>query len=162
MPGFGFALLMIARALIASVVLPFALYCQNSSPGGKTSDDASGDDEHGHPSKRIFWIIPNFRTSPTLEEYKPISPGEKFKIAAQDSFDPGTIALAAAFAGEGQLSNGTRSFGQGVQGYARYFGAAYGDFLIGNYMTEGIYPTILHQDPRYFRRERGSGWSRLP
>jgi hypothetical protein len=28
-------------------------------------------------------------------------------------------------------------------------------------MTEGIYPAILHEDPRYFRRGDGSGWSRL-
>lgn len=28
-------------------------------------------------------------------------------------------------------------------------------------MTESIYPTILHQDPRYFRRGVGSGWSRF-
>ena len=28
-------------------------------------------------------------------------------------------------------------------------------------MTEAIFPTILHQDPRYFRRGTGSGWSRL-
>jgi hypothetical protein len=32
---------------------------------------------------------------------------------------------------------------------------------IGNFMTEAIYPTMLHQDPRYFRRGSGSGWSRL-
>jgi hypothetical protein len=28
-------------------------------------------------------------------------------------------------------------------------------------MTEAIYPTLLHQDPRYFRRGTGSGLSRL-
>jgi hypothetical protein len=28
-------------------------------------------------------------------------------------------------------------------------------------MTEAIYPTILHQDPRYFRKGSGSGLSRL-
>jgi hypothetical protein len=28
-------------------------------------------------------------------------------------------------------------------------------------MTEAIYPGILHQDPRYFRRGTGGGWSRL-
>jgi hypothetical protein len=28
-------------------------------------------------------------------------------------------------------------------------------------MTEGIFPALLHQDPRYFRRGTGSGWSRL-
>lgn len=33
--------------------------------------------------------------------------------------------------------------------------------MIGNYMSEAIFPTLLHQDPRYFRRAAGSKWSRL-
>jgi hypothetical protein len=82
-------------------------------------------------------------------------------IATQDSFDRGTVVLAAAFAGEGQLTNSNPSFGQGTAGYARYFGTAYADLVIGDYMTEGIYPTVLHQDPRYFRRGTGSAWSRF-
>jgi hypothetical protein len=28
-------------------------------------------------------------------------------------------------------------------------------------MTEGVFPVLLHQDPRYFRKGQGSGWSRL-
>jgi len=28
-------------------------------------------------------------------------------------------------------------------------------------MTEAIYPVMLHQDPRYFRRGAGSAWARL-
>jgi hypothetical protein len=111
--------------------------------------------------KRIFGIIPNYRTSPSLVDYKPLTPRQKFMIATQDSFDRGTVILAAAFAGEGQLTNANPSFGQGAAGYGRYFGTAYSDLVIGNYMTEGIYPTILHQDPRYFRRGTGSGWSRF-
>lgn len=82
-------------------------------------------------------------------------------IATRDSFDRGTVVLAAAFAGESQLTNANRSFGQGTAGYARYFGTAYADLVIGDYMTEAIYPTILHQDPRYFRRGTGSGWTRF-
>jgi len=111
--------------------------------------------------KRIFGIIPNYRTSPSLAEYEPLTPKKKFMVATQDSFDRGTVVLAAAFAGEGQLTNANRSFGQGTAGYARYFGTAYADLVIGDYMTEAIYPTILHQDPRYFRRGTGSGWSRF-
>jgi hypothetical protein len=71
------------------------------------------------------------------------------------------VALAAAFAGEGQLTNANPSFGQGTAGYARYFGTAYADVVIGDFMTEAIYPSLLHQDPRYFRRGKGSGLSRL-
>lgn len=111
--------------------------------------------------KRIFWIIPNYRTSPSLHPYKPLTAEEKFKIAAEDSFDRGTAALAVLFAGEAQLTHATPQFGQGVKGYARYFGTSYADFVIGDMMTEAIYPVMLHQDPRYFRRGTGSGWSRL-
>jgi hypothetical protein len=111
--------------------------------------------------KRIFWIIPNYRTSPSLMNYEPLTTREKFKIAVEDSFDPGTIALAAAFAGQGQISHANPSFGQGVKGYAHYFVTSYGDLVIGDWMTEALYPALLHQDPRYFRRGTGSVPSRL-
>jgi hypothetical protein len=112
-------------------------------------------------AKRLLWVVPNYRTAPSITDFERITPKEKFKIASQDSFDRGTVALAAMFAGVGQLSNSNTSFGQGAAGYGRYFGTAYADFVIGDYMTEGIFPSILHQDPRYFRKGTGGGWSRL-
>jgi hypothetical protein len=112
-------------------------------------------------SKRILGIIPNFRTSPLPSPYSPLSTKEKFRIASQDAFDRGTAVLGLMFGAQGQLTNSNRSFGQGVAGYARYAATSYADFVIGDYMTEAIYPTLLHQDPRYFRRGRGSGWTRF-
>jgi hypothetical protein len=112
-------------------------------------------------SKRIFWIIPNYRTSPSIVDFEPLSVGQKFKVASEDAFDPGTFALAGIFAGEGQLNNSNKSFGQGAAGFGRYYGAAYADFAIGDFMTEAVFPSLLHQDPRYFRKGTGSGWSRL-
>jgi hypothetical protein len=43
-----------------------------------------------------------------------------------------------------------------VEGYAKRFATSYSDQVIGNFMTEGIYPSILRQDPRYFRMAHGS------
>ena len=117
--------------------------------------------EQKAPPKHILWVIPNFRTSPVLTPYKGLSTREKFAIAAQDSFDRGTIALGALFGAEGQLTNANRSFGQGVEGYAHYWATSYADFAIGNYMTEGVFPSLLHQDPRYFRLGSGGGWRRF-
>lgn len=111
--------------------------------------------------KRLFGIIPNYRTSPSLVHYQPLSASEKFKLAAEDSFDRGTFVLAAAFAGEGQLTNSSPSFGRGVKGYAHYLATSYGDWAIGDYMTEAIFPVMLHQDPRYFRKGTGGGFTRL-
>jgi hypothetical protein len=145
--------------LSASLLLlwPGLLFCQQ--PSDPTSQPPAQDDVK--EAKRLFGIVPNYRTSPSLQNFEPISTKEKFKIASEDAFDRGTIVLAAAFAGESQLTNDNRAFGQGLAGYGRYFGTSYADFVIGDYMTEGIFPTILHQDPRYFRKGTGGGRARL-
>jgi hypothetical protein len=142
-------------------------FCQDQSSPPAERDRAAIDATANPPEpaapehKRVLWILPNYKTYPTLKDYKPITAREKFDLATQDSFDRGTVATAAAFAGLGQLTNSTSSFGQGVAGYARYLGTGYADLVIGDYMTEAIYPVLLHQDPRYFRQGTGSGWSRL-
>jgi hypothetical protein len=156
-------------AIAAVSLLPAVSFAQDASPDGRVRPDAivapdqsaaaagASDEEH----KRIFGIIPNYRTSPTLKDYRPLTPKQKFTTASQDAFDRGTFALAALFAADAQLTKGSPSFGQGVPAYARYFAASTADFIDGDFMTEAIYPTILRQDPRYFRRGTGSGWSRL-
>jgi len=136
---------------IAIVLPPF------TASGQQTPRDPA----QGEQSKRILGLVPNYRTTPSLVNYQPLTAKEKFKLASEDAFDRGTFALAGIFAGEAQLTNANRNFGQGRAGFGRYFGASYGDFMIGDYMTEAAFPTLLHQDPRYFRRGTGSGWSRL-
>ena len=163
---------LLGAAVILVVVSPAFCQQDRSQEDRDRVEPAPKESENGPPqpekerigvptSKRIFWIIPNYRTSPSLKGYRPISVRQKFKIAEQDSFDRGTIVLAAAFAGEGQISRATPEFGQGVAGYARYFATSYADLAIADFLTEAIYPAVLHQDPRYFRRGTGSGLSRL-
>ena len=131
------------------------------APCQQIASDGAQEQAPEQESKRILWIVPNYRTSPSLTNYEPLTNREKLKVASEDSFDRGTVALAAVFGAQAQLGSANKSFGQGTAGFARYFGSAYGDFVIGNYMTEGVFPILLHQDPRYFRRGTGSGWSRL-
>jgi hypothetical protein len=111
--------------------------------------------------KRILWIIPNYRTSPTLDHYEPLTTREKFKLARQDAFDRGGFVLAAIFAGEGLATASNPSFGHGIGAVPAYYVTAHADLDIGDYMTEAIFPTLLHQDPRYFRKGSGRGWSRF-
>ena len=54
------------------------------------------------------------------------------------------------------MFNSNRTFGQEASGYSRYFGAAYANHAIGDFLTEGAYPSLFHQDPRYFRKGSGS------
>jgi hypothetical protein len=162
----------VARLAICTVWMSgFSLFSQ-TTPGPNQTPPPGGGANRAIPApvipsapeplpKRIFGIIPNYRSNASLSESKPLTAGEKFKLAARDSFDPGTFLLAGAAAGIAQASNSSRSYGQGMAGYGRYYGSSYGDFMIGNFMTEGVYPSLLHQDPRYFRRGAGSTFSRL-
>lgn len=112
------------------------------------------------PDKRVFGVLPNYRTANDTGVYTPITVKQKFIIASKDSFDYPLLLLAGAIAGLGQLTDQNPSFGQGLAGYGRRLGTGYADQAIGNMMTEAIFPTFLHEDPRYFRRGYGSKWSR--
>jgi hypothetical protein len=156
-PGARFAALFAASTLLA-LSFSQASYSQTSSPAPAP---AAAQQTSQQEPKRLFGLIPNYKSSPPIVSFVPISTKEKFKIATRDSFDRGAIILALAVAGKGQLSNSTPSFGQGMVGYSKYFGAGYCDVVLGDFMTEGIYPWMLRQDPRYFRKGSGGGWSRL-
>jgi hypothetical protein len=84
----------------------------------------------------------------------------KFYIGFKDSTDYPIFFLAAGLAGLAQLTDEHDAFGQGLKGYGRRLGGALGDQVIGNFLTESVMPSLLHEDPRYFRRGRGGVWSR--
>ncbi|MDP9113494.1 MAG: hypothetical protein M3O20_07405 [Acidobacteriota bacterium] len=112
--------------------------------------------------KRIFGVLPNYRTADGTAPFVPITTRHKFYIAAKDSFDYPVYLTAAAFAGYYQLDNENPSFGQGLKGYAKRLVTSYADQAVGNLMTEAIFPSLLHEDPRYFRigSSGGSKWHR--
>ena len=111
--------------------------------------------------KRILGIFTNHRTAEESANLPKLTPRGKFAIAWNDATDPAIFVQSAFLSGIGQATNVNPSFGQGMQGYGKRFGGAYADFAIQNMMTEGIFPALLHQDPRYFRRRTGTGRSRL-
>jgi len=98
----------------------------------------------------IMWVIPNYRTDEGATEFQPLTPDQKFKLAFDDSFDPTAFLVAGVFARSSMAQDQYRSFGQGAKGFSKCYGGAFADQTIGNVMTEAIFPTVLHQDPRYF------------
>lgn len=111
--------------------------------------------------KRVLGVLPNYRTADASQEGTVLPARPKLIIASKDSFDYPLVALAAGLAGIGQMWNQQPSFGQGLQGYGHRVVTNYADQAIGNMFTEGVFPSLLHQDPRYFRRGSGTAKSRL-
>jgi hypothetical protein len=110
--------------------------------------------------KRAYGVLPNYRTAEASAPFVPLTAKQKLVIATKDTIDGPSYILAGLFSGLYQLENQNPSFGQGVKGYARRYGSAIADQDIGNYMTEGFLPVLLHEDPRFFRRGHGGFWAR--
>ena len=114
----------------------------------------------GGADKRLFGILPNYRAEDAKAEYKPLKTWEKFKIAERDTFDWPNYFVTAGFALQTQIaSGGWRSQG-GLKGFGKYYVRSYGDQMIGNFITEAAMPSLLHEDPRYFRLGAGTLWKR--
>jgi len=119
-------------------------------------------EESAAPDKRVFGVLPNYRTVDDNTEFSPITAKKKLTIATKDTLDYPLFLVGAGFAGLAQITNQHPDFGQGMKGYAHRYATAYSDQAIGNYMTEGFLPVLFHEDPRYFRigSTRGGVWYR--
>lgn len=141
-----------------------ALAILASAPSAaQTEDPNRGTSPETHIDKRLAGVLPNYKTVDGSLPFRPISAKQKMMIATKDSFDYPVLGISAVFAGVGQWQNSHPSFGQGMSGYGKRYAASYTDQTLGNFMTEGIFPSLLHLDPRYFRvgAGRASGKSRF-
>lgn len=105
----------------------------------------------GQPDKRIFGVLPNYRTARTAMEYVPLTNRQKLYIGLKDSTDYPIYFVSGAFAALNQLDDNNPSFGQGLKGYGKRYAAEFADQAIGNMLTESFMPIAFHEDPRYFQ-----------
>ncbi len=141
----------LVSAQVASDAPPPAQLPPAEEPGVK----APGKTKQGE-DKRVFGVLPNYRTAEMSADVQPLTAKQKLRIATKDSFDYPLMLLSAGYAGIYQLENSHPQFGQGVKGYASRLGTGYADQVIGNMLTEGFMPILFREDPRYFRLAEGT------
>jgi Carboxypeptidase regulatory-like domain len=110
--------------------------------------------------QRVVGIFPNFYTS-YVWNAAPLDTRQKFVLSMRDLFDPVSFLGVAATAGIEQANNTFAAYGQGAAGYGKRFSAALGDELTDGFLSEAVFPSVFHQDPRYFYQGSGSIKSRL-
>jgi len=112
--------------------------------------------------KRIFWIIPNFMTTNDQPENKgPLTPAQKYDIAWHQFWDESAHFGNMIQAGISQAADGIPHYGEGWGAFGERYLAEEGDQFTGSFLIYGLLPNMLHQDPRYFRRGRGSALTRI-
>jgi hypothetical protein len=113
--------------------------------------------------QRIGGVIPNFNA--VLDgSTVPLTKKQKMRASFRSAIDPYQFGLAAVTAAYGQATDSHSSidstgfrhgYEQGFSGYMKRFGANYADQFDGTILGNGVFPALLHQDPRYFRLGTG-------
>jgi hypothetical protein len=127
------------------------------SPQPKTEQNQ---DQSGGQTKRILWIIPNFRSVSADTYLPPQTFKEKFWLATQDSFDYSAFIYEGIVSGIAMAQKAEPSFGQGAAGYGIYYGHTFADGTIENYFVEAIVPAVTKEDPRYYTLGHGGFFKR--
>ncbi len=113
------------------------------------------DDSSGQQTKRILWIIPNFRSVSASTYLPPQSFKEKLWLATQDSFDYSAFVYSGIIAGMSMAGKSTPEFHQGASGYGNYFAHTFADGTVENYVVEAFVPVLTKEDPRYYTLGKG-------
>jgi hypothetical protein len=132
----------------------------DQKPAGPPSNPTGHQDDN---PKRILGFIPNFQTkNDDPANQQPLTVKQKYILALHQSVDFSAHIGNAFQAALQQASNTQPHYGEGWGAYAERFGAAEGDQASSSFFIFGLLPSILHDDPRYFRKGPSySIWRRL-
>jgi hypothetical protein len=124
---------------------------------------ASGQEQPGafqQDTAHIMGVVPSHGVT-NDKNAAPLTSSGKFRLFTTSATDPFALVGIGLQAGISQLKNEFPDYGQGTSGYAKRLGASYSDFAIASFMTNYTFPSLLREDPRYFREGSGSFKKRL-
>lgn len=85
----------------------------------------------------------------------------KLDLFRQNTLEPVTFVGAGLNSAIDQAQNSDPSFGQGMAGYGKRYGAALADSASSDFFHTFLFPSLFRQDPRYYRRLEGNRGERL-
>jgi hypothetical protein len=128
----------------------------SSQPAAQDTGKSSDQTQSATSKDRLFYALPNFLTLENSGQVPPLTVGQKFKVVTRSAFDPVQFVWYGFLSGISQAENSEPGYGQGAEGYGKRYGAAFADGTIENFMTSAAFPSLLHQDPRFFQSGQGS------
>ncbi len=124
------------------------------APSSSAAVDNAADDH------RMFKVLPNYKTVNDPDQpFAAISPLEKFELVGH-YFDPFTFVFTSITASIEQATNEKAGYGQGTMGFAKRYGADFTDGFTNELFVAGVFPSLMHEDPRYYRLGHGSAFKR--
>ena len=109
----------------------------------------------GQQPKRILGVMPNFRAVSAGTIPPPPTPKEAFKIATKQSFDYSAFVFVGITSLLAESTDAHPALGKGLPGFGRYYWRGFLDKTDGNYLVVFAFPSILHEDERYYAIGKG-------
>jgi hypothetical protein len=127
----------------------------SSQPGKQAAATPDGHTGAPKQTKRILFIVPNFRSVTADEKLPAMSVKDKFKLVLDDTFDYSGFIEVGILSGVSDWHKSEPEFGHGAIAYGRYYWHSFADATDGNVMTEFLVPVATHEDPRYYTLGHG-------
>ncbi len=105
--------------------------------------------------QRALGVLPNYFVA-YENNAAPLSASQKLNLSFKTLIDPATFAAVGITAGIQQARRSYYQFGQGSEGFAKRFGAAYGTTATNLLITSVAAESVFRQDPRYFYSGHGT------
>jgi hypothetical protein len=110
-------------------------------------------------TQRVLGVVPNFFV--TYQEHPaPLRARQKFSLALHGVADPTASLGSAIVAGIQQANNSLPGYGSDAPAYGERFGAAYANGASSTMLRGAVFPSLFHQDPRFYYKAEGSVWAK--
>jgi hypothetical protein len=121
----------------------------------KSKPDTSGQSTSGTSKDRLFYTLPNFLTLENGGKVPPLTTKQKFAVVARGTFDPVEYPWWGVLSAISQAEDSEPAYGQGWAAYGKRYGTTAGDSMVENFLVGAVFPSVLHQDPRFFQSGKG-------
>lgn len=109
------------------------------------------------PSPKPYSLVGPVASAP----FVPLKPKQKLGIFVHHTYSPYTLVSAGINATWSQIVGDLPAYGGGMQGWGKRLGETLADTEARSFFGSFLFPSLTHEDPRYFPMRKGSVWQRV-
>src|ERR1051326_6529319 len=126
---------------------------QPAPPPAAPPADAAPIEQTSHG--RMFGVMPDFLTVTDSAGIRPLTRAQKYSVVTRTSFDWFQFGWYTFKSGVDEATGNESAYGPGVRGFGKLYASNFVDGTAENYFVGAVWTSLLHQDPRYFRKATG-------
>ena len=155
------------RFRIAACILPLIAVCGASgqlpdAPLPAVQQEVLRPGTAGSPQshKPLFSLIPAPGTAIVGDNLPPQTASEKLMGPTRKTLCALAVVKPVFAAGFKEVLNKDPELGHGPDGFGRYYWRTATDEIAEEYLVQGVFPVLTHQDSRYYAMRQGGFWRR--